>query len=176
MKAVIFCDDFAFAARARSILLRVGRRPDVNIHWKVKTWPIVALDQAALSEMIRSEVGDAHLIVISGDHARSLPLELRNWLEQWATHRHVEEAAVGVIDESAHSAVETEEFSELKLLLDKHGLSLITSQMPVIDRPAKILPTFSEELEQRLTFRRTHLPHSQLSVSHRGAMNMQSRT
>ena len=171
MKAVIFCADFAFAARARSILLRVGRRSDVDVRWTVKAWPIVVLDDAALSERIRLEVKDARLIVISSDHARSLPLHLRNWLEQWATDRRTEEAAVGVIDESAHSVSETEDFSELKPLLDKHGLSLITSQTHTANYPAKISPIFSKEPERLLPLRRTHFPN----VSHRGGLNMQAR-
>jgi hypothetical protein len=153
MKAVIFCDGPGFAARARSILLRVGRRPEVDVRWIVKPWPIAALGQTASSQNIRSEVEDAHLVVISGDQARLLPRHLRNWLVQWATHRRIEEAAVGVIDESDHPGFQA--FFDLERLIDEHGLSLVTRQTPAARQPTEIFPTRSEEPVQRLPLERT---------------------
>ena len=164
MKAVIFCDGLGFAARARSILRRVGRRPEVDVRWTVKAWPIATLNHAASSRKIRSEVQDAHLVVISGDQARSLSGHLRNWLERWATHRRIKQAAVGVIDESDDSRFQT--FFDLERLIDEHGLNLIASQTRA-PQLAEISRTFSEEPEQRLPLRRTLRRKQPLSLARR---------
>ena len=81
---------------------------------------------------------DAHLVVISGDHARSLPRQLRNWLEQWATHRRIKQAAVGVIDESDNPAFAVEDFCDLERLVDEHGLNLITGENRAVRQHVEI--------------------------------------
>src|SRR5262249_46054720 len=116
-------------------------------------------------------VKDAHLVVISGDHARALPFHLRKWLEEWGADRHVEEAAVGVIDESADPALETEAYADLKQLLDQLGLNLITSHMYPIDQPAGISPTFSDERERRLPVRRLLPPRTELGLRPRNVIS-----
>lgn len=167
MKAVIFCDGFGFADRAHSILRRVGRHPNVDVRWIVKAWPIAALNHAVSSRNIRSEVEDAHLVVISGDQARSFPRQLRDWLQQWATHRRIEQAAVGVIDESGHPAAELEAFYDLEQLIDEYGLNLITGQTRRARQRIQISATFSEEPEQLLPLRPALHPKVTVSIARR---------
>ena len=167
MKAVIFCDGLGFATRVRSILRRVGCRPEVDVHWAVRAWPIAALDHPASSRNIQSEVQDAHLVVISGDQARSLPRPLRNWLKQWATHRRIEQAAVGVIDDSDDPPSALGAFCDLERLIDEYGLNLITGQTRRTKQHAEISSIFSEEPEQLLPLRRAQRAKAPVSIAHR---------
>src|SRR5258708_14984527 len=97
MKAVIICDDLALFAKANATLQRLGCRPEVNVHWTIKSWPANAFDQAAAVERAIIEAADAHLIVIPAWLAHSLPFFLRDWLERWATLRLVRDAALAII-------------------------------------------------------------------------------
>ena len=73
MRAVIVCDDFAFAATAAATLARVGHQAGVNVQWTTKCWPMNALSDAMLAENALEETLDAHLIVFPARCAQSLP-------------------------------------------------------------------------------------------------------
>jgi hypothetical protein len=130
MKATIFWDDSSFAAKACGLLRRVGDRPGVNVPWAIKTWPVNALHHASLSERALLESADAHLIVIPGNHARSLSSHLGGWLNRWAALRELGDAAVGVIDDNADSVAPNDLSLELRLLIQGHGLNLIHDEAP----------------------------------------------
>jgi len=53
MKAVIICDDFAFAATANATLRRVAYRAGVSVRGTIKCWPVNALNETTLSAMKR---------------------------------------------------------------------------------------------------------------------------
>ena len=154
MKAVILCDDSTFAAQARSILQRVGHRPEVTVRWTIKTWPVVAFETAMSEEALR-ESADAHLIVIPREYARSLPLHLRDWLERWAALRLIEHAAVGVIGDGLTYEVSL----ELKRLVQRHGLNLITDRVSVVQGAAKLSVNFALQHEQPLPITLAHLSY-----------------
>lgn len=94
------------------------------MRWKIKAWPVVALRDAGISEKALRESADAHLIVVPGEYAHSLPLQLRNWLERCATLRLIEDAAVGVIVDGLSNEVSL----ELRGVVQNHGLNLITDE------------------------------------------------
>ena len=58
--------------------------------WRCWKFPPTAAE--ALAEAV-----DAHLIVFVGHCAQAVPGWLHIWLEEWAAHRHVEEAALAVM-------------------------------------------------------------------------------
>lgn len=144
MKAVIFCEDSAFLTKARSILQRVGHRPEVNVRWTIKTWSVFDLARVATGKKALRGCADAHLIIISDKCARSLPPYLLEWLERWAAIRRIADAAVGVIGHAINSLVRTEVSTELRRLLEKHGLNLLISEAPALKRTAKLSVSFSE--------------------------------
>ena len=153
MKALVFYDDSAFAARASSTLQRVGHRSNVHVRWMIKTWEIYALHDAVMLEKALLEGADAHLIVIPGRYARSLPAHLRDWLERWAVLRRIEDAAVGVVGDAINSGLTNEVGLELRSLIKKHGLKLITKEARVSQAPLKLFVGFSMEPEQPLHMR-----------------------
>jgi hypothetical protein len=152
MKAVIFCEDCSFAAKARSILQHVADRPEVTIQWTITPWPLNALHHATMSEEALHDSVDAYLIIIPGECAKTFPSQFRNWLERWAIIRHVEDAAVGVIGEEASESIENHINIALKVLVEKHGLHLITNQTFFGKPEARLPVTFSIENELPLQF------------------------
>ncbi len=128
MKAVILCENCAFAVKARSILQLVGERPDVSIHWTILFWPLNALYDAAMSTQALAESIDAHLILISSEYAKTFPSHLRIWLERWATMRSLDEAALGVIGTLVTDTLETPSSETLRKLIKDHGLHLISAE------------------------------------------------
>jgi hypothetical protein len=168
MKATIFCDDSVFAAKARSLLRRVGDLPGVSVRWTIKAWPVGALHHASVSERALLESADAHLVVLPGKHARSLSADLRDWLNRWATQRQLEDAAVGVIGDEAGSDPTSEVSLELRLLIERHGLNLIHAGAATSNVAAKLSVGFSLEPEQQFPVGLARLPGTGMAVEFRG--------
>ena len=125
MKAVIICDDFAFAAKANATLRRVGYRAGVNVRWTIKCWPVNALNETTLAKQALDETLDAHLIVFPSQRAQSLPSWVFSWLERWAARRHVQAAALGVISDSNAADLTKPVCPELSRFVQQHDLNLI---------------------------------------------------
>jgi len=125
MKAVIICDDFAFAATANATLRRVGYRAGVNVRWTIKCWPVNALDETTLAKHALDETLDAHLIVFASQRAQSLPSWFFSWLERWAARRHIHAAALGIISDSNAADLTKPVCPELSRFVQQHDLNLI---------------------------------------------------
>jgi hypothetical protein len=126
LKAIIICDDFAFVTRANTALQRVGCLPEVGARWILKSWPVNVLHEATLAVKTLAEAVDAHLIVIPGSRAHSLSSRLRDWLERWAADRQIRDAALAVMVDGIETGLTNTVSPELTLLVQKHGLNLIT--------------------------------------------------
>jgi len=168
MKAIIICDDSAFAAKSRVLLRRVGDRPGVNVRWAIKTWPVNALLDPGLSERALLGGADAHLVVIPGKHAQSLSSHLRVWLNRWAALRQLRDAAVGVIGDDDDSGAIIDVSLELRLLVQRHGLSLIHDEAAVSKDRTRVPVRFPLKREQPLPIRFAHLPDTAMLDVFRG--------
>jgi hypothetical protein len=123
MSAVIICDDLAFSATAAATLARVGRRDDVDVEWKSVFWPMNALNKPELGTKALTHALDAHLILFPASCAQSLPTWVINWLTDWALHRTMPDAALGILAYDLAAGPGT-----LAPLLDfarRHGLHVI---------------------------------------------------
>ena len=143
MKAVIICDDFAFAAKANATLRRVGYQAGIGVQWSVKCWPVNALNDTALAEKALAETLDAHLIVFPARCARSIPSRVCNWLERWAEQRSIQTAALGVINDSTEPTKEVD--PELSRFIRQHDLNFIIDEAPADQEPVKVRIDFSSE-------------------------------
>jgi hypothetical protein len=125
MNAVIIYDKVDFAPAANVMLESAARRTDEPVHWSVKPWRVDMLELAPAAEAALAEAAEAHLIVLTVREVQSLPPRLMDWLERWATHRQVSEAALAVWDGGRADTPLAQATPELLQFARHHGLSLI---------------------------------------------------
>lgn len=168
MKAVLICDDFAFAARANTSLRRVGFRAGAKVRWTIQCWPVNALNQAAMAEKILDKSADTHLIVIHGRRAHPIPPWLHEWLERWAAVRQIPDAAVAVIDDGSHTDFTNTVSPGLALLARKHGLNLITDKGARANDAAQLFVRLLREAEPPVSLQRSYPANIVTGDSFRG--------
>jgi hypothetical protein len=151
VKSVIVYDNLAFFANASSRLGRIGSQPKVAARWTIEGYPIDNLEQKATAEKSLIETADAHLIVIPAQHADAFPFHLREWLEQWAAHRQIPDAALAVIGDGTHADLPRTVSPELTRLAQKHGLNLIVDKVPAAGNEASRIEFPQEILTRELT-------------------------
>jgi hypothetical protein len=141
LKAAVIYDDFDFAARTAALLERAAIRSAEAMKWDVKPWRLDLLKPSSLAEAALDETLDADLIVVALCKAHRLPDELLEWLEHWAAHRQIVDAAVLVLgpEETAgprSSGNRLREFAEWRglLFLGSHSLQNDGESMDFIQR------------------------------------------
>jgi hypothetical protein len=125
MNAVIIYDTFDFGAQANAMLKRATRWKDETTLWDVRLWRADLLKMPLAAETALMEAVEAHLIMLAVRHVQSLLPWLMDWLERWALHRLIPEAALALwVGGSAENRLSqtTREFSQFA---ENHGLSLI---------------------------------------------------
>jgi hypothetical protein len=123
--AIIVYDDFALAAKANSMLWKAVDRTDEAGQWNVKLWRLDLLRLSPSAEQALMEAADAGLIVIAMRRDQFLPIWLAEWLEQWARHRQIHDAALAVYGGGSGDAVSSPLTVELSQFSRRHGLTFI---------------------------------------------------
>ena len=126
MKAIIIYDNFAFAAKADTMLQRASDQADAAIRWNIRSWRMDSLNIARNADEALSDAADAHLIVFAGHRAQSIPAWLLDWLERWVACRHIKDAAFAVIGGSNGESLSIPATPGLSTFAKRHGLSFIT--------------------------------------------------
>jgi hypothetical protein len=128
LKSAVMYDDFDFAARAAALLERAAIRADAAIKWDLKPWRFDVLKQSVLAKAAFAETTDADLIVVASCGTHLPPDELMDWLEQWAAHRQIKDAAVMAFcpEENAGPMSLGE---RLKQFAEWHGLPFLGSRI-----------------------------------------------
>jgi len=127
LKATVIYDDFDFATWAAALLERVAIRVHEAVTWDVKPWRLDVLKQSSLAEVAEVEAADADLLVVALSKTQSPPLELTVWLERWAAHRQIEDAAVLALFPDELAGV-TPLWRELEQFAERYGLAFLSSQ------------------------------------------------
>src|SRR6266568_940537 len=97
LKAAVIYDDFDFAARTAALLDRATARLDETTKWDLKPWRLDLLEPSSLADAALEETMDADLVVVALCKNHLLPDDLMEWLEHWAGHRQVGNAALMVL-------------------------------------------------------------------------------
>ena len=126
MKALIIYDNFAFAARANTMLQEAADRGDAAIRWNIRPWRVDSLNMVSQAAEALMDAADTHLIVFAGHRAQSVPLWLLDWLERWVACRQIKDAAFAVIGGRNGEALSMPATPELSRFASQHGLSFIT--------------------------------------------------
>jgi hypothetical protein len=133
MNALVIYDDISAFARANNALQHSAQNKDFTVRWNIRPWRIDMLKFPTTAEDVLTEAIDAHLIVFAGRIEQSLSFWMQDWLEQWAKHRRVEDAALAVIGAGNTKAVLSQ--SDLCQFAKRHGLSVIFDDRGVIEDP-----------------------------------------
>lgn len=144
MNAVILYDD-ACAAKAIAMLDRSAHRADEVLSWTVKPWRLDMLEAPWTANSALTEAADAHLVLLSLCHPRSLPEWVLDWLEQWALRRRVQEAALAVWDSGNGGTLSAAPSPVLSEFAHRHNLSFIFGDAdPSEDRSAVVARNLRE--------------------------------
>lgn len=139
MNAIIIYDAFVSATTAVARLRRSARDAGCGARWNVIPWRVDLLKFGPTAEEALRDAMDAHLIVLAGCGARSLPWWLQGWLERWATSRR-EEAALAVFGFGIGVQSSSLEIFTLQNFAKWHGLTLIYDTKRVQADSQAILP------------------------------------
>ena len=121
LKAAVIYDDFDFAARTAALLERAAVRSNEAMIWDVKPWRLDLLKPSTLATAALEETMDADLIVVALCKTHLLPDELVEWLEDWAAHRQIRDAAMMVLCPE-ETAGPMSSWNRLKEFADWRGL------------------------------------------------------
>ena len=125
MNAVIIYDDFVCAAKANAMLEKASYRAGEVALSDVKPWRVDLLNLPLTATEALRDTADAHLIVFALRPAQFLPVWLLGWLEHWAAHRQVGDAALAVFSGESGDAPSASVVTELSRLAERHGLYFI---------------------------------------------------
>jgi hypothetical protein len=128
MKALIIYDNFAFAAKANTMLQQAADQTDATIRWNIRPWRVDALNLTRNADEALMDAADAHLIVFAGHRAQSIPSWLQDWLERWVACRQIKDAAFAVIGGRNGETLSMPAVPELSRFAKRHGLSFITDE------------------------------------------------
>jgi hypothetical protein len=123
MNAVIIHDDLERAARANAMLEKTSYWVGEIARWKVKPWRLDLLNLPPTADEALRDTVDARLIVFALRPAQSFPIWLLDWLEQWAAHRQIEEAALTLFSDERDDVPPAFALAELQRFAEHHRLN-----------------------------------------------------
>ncbi|MGA3267027.1 MAG: hypothetical protein ABSE16_09415 [Verrucomicrobiota bacterium] len=104
LHATVIYDDLDGATQAAVLLKQATTRADAATPCEVKPWRLDWLEHPELGAAAGAAAAGADLIVFAIRKTHSAPEKLMKWLENWALHRRVRDAAV-VLLSGGHAAV-----------------------------------------------------------------------
>lgn len=168
MKALIVYDNFAFAAKATTTLQRVGLRVNVRVTWIIKPWQVNILRERAPAQNALFDAADAHLVVFAGPRAESTPSWIRDWLEQWASIRQIEGAAIAVIGVGFGTGFAESAPADLSQFVQQHGIDFVTGFATLPIQSARLPVLSSCEPQTALPVGRLSMAESAAGWQHDG--------
>lgn len=139
MNAIIIYEECSCAGKASALLKRASDRADGATQWSVRPWRLDMLDRPPLAQDAQRDVAEAHLIVLAVCGRSEIPPRLLNWLEGWAGHRQVQDAALAVFDGGNGDSFSATATPALREFAQRYGLSFIFGDVsPAEDVPAEV--------------------------------------
>ena len=125
MNAVILYDEFEIAAKTHAVLTQATRRADAAVPWTIHPLRMDMLMRPPAAADALQAAAAAHLIVIAVCNQAELPSRLLNWLETWARHRDVHDAALAVFQDRNGDVLSTPPTPALAEFAERHGLCFL---------------------------------------------------
>jgi len=147
MNATILYEERAAAKRAKALLEGASARTDAGTPWSVKPWRLDMLDWPPLAQAVLRETTNAHLVMLAVCGKEEFHPGFLSWLETWATHRQVRDAALAVVGGDGFS---TAAIATLDKFAERHGLRLILDKAgPAKDSLPRVCPDFHKRQGDR---------------------------
>ena len=141
MNAVIIYDDFDEASRTIALLAGRVLRAHETTRWKVRPWRFDQVIHLARADAARAEAAASHLLVLAIGQGQCVPGWLLEWLEQWATHREVQEAVLAIWVDGHDDANPGPAACAVAEIAGRHGLSFsIYDVQPVANESTILIP------------------------------------
>lgn len=149
MNALILYDELHLATKARGMLTRAMEQAGEITWWNVQPWRINLLSPTGRPDVSPADAADAHLIILAVRSQADLSPGLVDWLEQWAGHRLVPDAALAVFDGGSGDTLSTNVSIELRRFADRHDLSFIFGERDQADYESSAI---AQSLHEREVF------------------------
>jgi len=124
MNAMIIYEGCDAAKQANALLERAFDQADA-MRWNVRPWRLEMLGLPPMAQQALREATEAHLIVLAICRRATVSPWLLDWLEVWAAHRQVQEAALALFDDATGDTSTGTMTPELSEFARRHGLSFI---------------------------------------------------
>ena len=136
MNIVMFYDQLELALKTNDILARATSRADLGVSIRLKPWRLDLVLHPVMANQISLDAAHAHLIVLAIRLNHELPAWLLNWLENWAAHRQIPEAALALSNPIDKDAISSNPTPGLSALAKRHGLGFIFGQLNFPEKDA----------------------------------------
>jgi hypothetical protein len=102
MKALIIYDTISSALKAINSVRNADSSAGAQTPWKIKLWRIGLMRFPSIAGEALHEASDANLILCAVHRTQGLPSWMKHWLERWAMHRKIADAAVALMVDDEH--------------------------------------------------------------------------
>jgi hypothetical protein len=156
------------AQTARNLVDHVTARLKSELAVHAKMWRFDTATPSPSVTQAESEAADADVMIVAFGASKTLPEGLLKWLGEWAKHRHIRSAALGVLPTGAHTRDAGPAIAELRQLARRYGLDFIYhADSTGVDNMASIV--LSPPRSQRWTWPANEgAPHAEVPVSEWG--------
>jgi hypothetical protein len=120
--AVILYDEIASGFRAKDVCDRLALGLAGDVELRVSLWRTDVLKDCGKSNLALSEAAAADLVVLALRSGKFLSKLVREWLENWAMARHVEDAALVVLAGESENVLSATAAHQLREFATAHGL------------------------------------------------------
>lgn len=125
MNAIIIYDEDDLAERAKTLLKHASQRANEVMRWEIKLWRFDVLLHLPTAGRTLTDALGAHLIVLAIRSQEDITPWLLDWLETWAQHRQVQDAALAVFNGEEGGMLSTTAPPGLYEFAIRHGLHFI---------------------------------------------------
>ena len=145
--AIIIYDDFELAVNANVMLRQAARHAREAKTWTVNPIRTNMLSIPPIASRALHEAVDTNLIVLAVRNEKEISPTLLRWLDSWAEHRTVEDAALAVYDGGKGEVFSSPATLGLSRFAKRHGLHFIFDEEGVAEENESA--AFLERLHER---------------------------
>jgi hypothetical protein len=126
MNAVIIYDDLDLAGKVRAVLQSAASMAHASVLWHINAWRLDQLLSDSTEGTVLEDTSAAHLIVLAVRGRTAALDRLLEWMDKWAGHRTVQEAALAVFEEEGAKANSPQIADEFSRFAEHHGLGFVS--------------------------------------------------